>query len=65
MECECYENSSLFQVQSRDRILYGARSHNEPLILYILKSKQSEIVGSMISIENISNLFHDTNLMQV
>jgi hypothetical protein len=62
---ECYENVFLFQVQSRDKILYAVLRHSEPLILYIVKSKRSEIVGSIITFENISNLFHHTNVIQV
>jgi len=62
---KCYENKSLFQVQSRDKILYAVLRHSKPFILYTIKSKRLEIFRFIVLFENISNLFHHTNLMQV
>jgi len=62
---ECYDNSFLSSLRSRDKILYVGFRRNGPLILYIVKSKGSEIVGSLISFRIISNLFHHTNVTQV
>lgn len=62
---ECYGNLSLFQVRYKDKILCVVLLQSEPLILYIINSKRSDIIESMISFENISNLFHHINMMQV
>jgi hypothetical protein len=41
---ECYENTSSFQIKSRDKVVYPVLRHSEPLILYVVKSKRSKIV---------------------